>query len=324
MIDYQHFLSLLPNTPLAPWLETLPEKLARACSPNKHGRLPEWEQILASLPCMKAKFIDLNDAQIRLGKPDELTFPEIQTLEQSLRALHPWRKGPFNLFGIEIDTEWHSDWKWARLAQAIEPLQSRRILDVGCGSGYHGLRMLGDGAKQVIGIEPIMLYVVQFHAIRHFAPELPMDVLPLLLEDLPEDTKAFDTVFSMGVLYHQRSPIDHLLQLHGNLRPGGELVLETLILEGNDGRVLTPADRYAKMRNVWFIPDVATLQTWLKRSRFIEAKVVDITPTTIEEQRSTDWMQFESLVNFLDPNDPTRTIEGYPAPVRAILTAKAG
>jgi len=52
--------------------------------------------------------------------------------------------------------------------------------------------------------------------------------------------------------------------------------------------------------------------------------VVDVSPTTPDEQRTTDWMTFHSLKDFLDPDDPTRTIEGYPGPIRATLVGTAG
>ncbi|PMC22346.1 tRNA 5-methoxyuridine(34)/uridine 5-oxyacetic acid(34) synthase CmoB, partial [Klebsiella aerogenes] len=44
----------------------------------------------------------------------------------------------------------------------------------------------------------------------------------------------------MGVLYHRRSPLDHLWQLKDQLAPGGELVLETLVIEGDENTVLVP------------------------------------------------------------------------------------
>ena len=75
------------------------------------------------------------------------------------------------------------------------------------------------------------------------------------------------------------------------------------------------------MRNIWFIPSPATLATWLKRCGFRNVKLVDVNTASLEEQRSTDWMRFESLSDFLDPRDRSRTLEGYPAPRRAILTA---
>lgn len=73
------------------------------------------------------------------------------------------------------------------------------------------------------------------------------------VEQLPL-IKAFDTVFSMGVLYHRKSPIEFLQQLKSQLRPGGELMLETLVVEGDENTVLMTGDRYAQMRNVWFYP----------------------------------------------------------------------
>ncbi|TAN49445.1 MAG: tRNA 5-methoxyuridine(34)/uridine 5-oxyacetic acid(34) synthase CmoB [Methylococcaceae bacterium] len=247
---------------------------------------------------------------------------QYSAIEQALRQLHPWRKGPYCLHGIHIDTEWRSDWKWQRLAPHIAPLTGKLVLDVGCGNGYHCWRMLGAGARRVIGVDPTLLSVMQFQAIKHFAGDHPVDVLPLSFDAVPPDLNAFDSVFSMGVLYHLRSPIDHLLGLKGCLKAGGQLILETLIIDGGPGQILVPADRYAKMRNVWFIPSPPTLQGWLQRCGFRHVRLIDVTPTRTAEQRSTDWMRFHSLADFLDPGDPSRTAEGLPAPTRAIFLAE--
>jgi len=323
MIDYKHLYKRLSAASFSPWLDVLANKITQELTTEKHGRLNEWLETLGELPAIKATEIALDQDTVSIGRHAAVSKSQHSQLETTLRKLHPWRKGPFDLFGIHIDTEWRSDWKWNRLKNDIQPLAGRQVLDVGCGSGYHCWRMLGAGAKQVIGIEPTMLYVMQFHAVKHFTDNLPIDVLPQSLEDLPGNLRAFDSVFSMGVLYHRRSPIDHLFKLHSCLRPGGELILETLVIEGQSGKLLMPEGRYAKMRNVWFIPDIPTLMTWLKRSRFNDIKLIDVTPTTTEEQRRTNWMNFESLSDFLDPVDPTKTIEGHPAPLRATLTAKA-
>ena len=132
---------------------------------------------------------------------------------------------------------------------------------------------------------------------------------------------AFDTVFSMGVLYHRKSPLDHLSQLRAQLVNGGELVLETLVVDGDENTVLVPMDRYAKMKNVYFIPSVAALIHWLQKSGFKNVRCVDVAVTSLEEQRKTDWLENESLIDFLDPNDHSKTIEGYPAPKRAVILA---
>ncbi len=203
----------------------------------------------------------------------------------------------------------------------ISSLAGRTVLDVGCGSGYHMWRMLGAGARLVVGIDPMQLFLCQFEAVRKLlGNDQRAHLLPLGIEQLPE-LKAFDTVFSMGVLYHRRSPLDHLFQLKNQLVSGGELVLETLVVEGDDQQVLVPGERYAQMRNVYFIPSTGALKNWLEKCGFVDVKIVDYSVTSTGEQRRTDWMTSESLAEFLDPNDPGKTIEGYPAPLRAVLVA---
>ena len=273
------------------------------------------------MPDYSADSISLNQSSVSVAGAT-LSDEQHDALKAQLKGLHPWRKGPFNLFGVEIDTEWHSDWKWDRLAEHIEPLNGRKVLDVGCGSGYHCWRMRGAGAELVIGIDPTPLFITQFFSLQKYIQDPYVTVLPMGIEHLPAKMQAFDTTFSMGVLYHRRSPFDHLIELRDSLRPGGELVLETLVIDGKDGEVLVPEDRYARMGNVWFLPSSAALQNWLKKVGFSDIKLIDESTTTIEEQRSTEWMTFYSLEQFLDPDDHSKTIEGYPAPKRAIISAK--
>ena len=125
----------------------------------------------------------------------------------------------------------------------------------------------------------------------------------------------------MGVLYHRQSPFEHLITLRDSLKQGGELVLETIVIDGGLGEVLVPEGRYAQMRNVWFLPSCETLMSWLRKCWFADVRLIDVTPTTIEEQRSTDWMTFHSLKDFLDGENPQLTVEGHPAPKRAVITA---
>jgi len=236
--------------------------------------------------------------------------------------LHPWRKGPLSLGGLNIDTEWRSDCKWDRAAPHLS-LNGHRVLDIGCGNGYFGLRMLGAGAKLVVGIDPTMLFVMQWLACRHFSGDIPNYVLPLGIEDLPEIPVSFDTIFSMGVLYHRRDPVHHLARIHSMLEKGGStMVLETLVLpKGREQELLIPEGRYARMPNVWAIPGTKRLLSWVIEAGFTEGEVVDITATSTSEQRATDWMRFESLEQALDPMNPLQTVEGLPAPVRAIVIA---
>lgn len=311
------------DTPLAAWAERLPAQIERGLSPQRYGDLPRWQAALDALPDIAVDRVNLDGSAVGAIAAQPLSATLREALEQALQGLHPWRKGPFDLFGVHIDTEWRSDWKWDRIAGELSPLAGRRVLDVGCGSGYHCWRMLGAGAMEVIGIDPTPLFVLQFRAIQRYLRQPGIDVLPLAMQDVPPGLRAFDTVFSMGILYHRRSPLDHLLDLRDSLRPGGELVLETLVIEGDEGATLVPPGRYARMGNVWFLPSPATLLTWLRKLRFRDARLVDVSVTSTEEQRRTAWMRFNSLADFLDPADPSRTVEGYPAPRRAVVIATA-
>lgn len=322
MIDYQPFLEQLRGAGLNRWAEQLSTTLPDLLRVERHGDLAGWYAALQALPDWPVAEIVLDRNTVKIGgaKP---AAEQQQLLQDTLMALHPWRKGPFELFGTHIDTEWRSDWKWSRLQSHISPLAGRRVLDVGCGNGYHCWRMRGAGAELVVGIDPTLLFVMQFAAIQRYVGDARVGVLPLGIEQLPPKLRFFDTVFSMGVLYHRRSPFDHLLELREALRPGGELVLETLVIDGRAGEVLVPDDRYARMNNVWFIPSTATLKNWLKKVGFKNAQVANVAATTTEEQRATQWMTFQSLAQCLDPGDSSRTVEGYPAPRRAVIVATA-
>lgn len=319
---FGQLLTELDNTDQSKWAEVIRAQLAHRFDNNPHGDLDRWQSAMDSLPDIPDATAELNASAITLGSPHVLSVSQQETLESGLRGLMPWRKGPFDFFGVHIDTEWRSDWKWDRVSPYLSDLSGRHILDVGCGSGYHCWRMLGDGAKRVVGIDPGLLFMFQFLSVKRYLGNVPVDLLPIRMEDLPEGLEAFDTTFSMGVLYHRRSPLDHLLELKGTLRRGGELVLETLVVEGPEGHSLMPEDRYGQMRNVWFLPSCDTLLRWLDRTGFRNARVVDVSETTTGEQRSTDWMRFNSLQDFLDPEDLTKTIEGYPGPLRATIIAE--
>lgn len=308
---------------LAPFSAALNEILTAAdehC--RRHGRYDEWLACVEQLPAVTPSSVDSNTDAIRIGRTSDCSEKQRRRMEELLQGLHPWRKGPFDLFGIRLETEWRSDWKWNRFRDAILPLAGRTVLDVGCGSGYHCWRMRGAGAAEVVGIDPSLLFCMQFRAVQHYVQDKHVHFWPVAIDALPASMPCFDTIFSMGVIYHRRDPLAHLRHLQGLLLPGGELVLETLVVEGDAETCLTPDNRYAKMGNVRCIPSVAMAEKWLGRCNFRDVRTVDVSTTSTEEQRSTDWMRFESLPDYLDPGNPARTVEGYPAPKRAIFIAR--
>ena len=318
---HQRLFELLGQSSMSSWAEYLQVQIDEKYARANHGNLPEWFAILDELPVFANKAVEWGDGLRFTG--NFVDDNGLSVTHDLLQQLCPWRKGPFHIDDLHIDTEWHSDWKWQRLQGHIDSLKDRKILDIGCGNGYYLWQMLGQGAALAVGIDPFWLFVIQYWAMHHFAPDaLPAWVLPFGVDELPEQLPYFDTVFSMGVLYHRRSPFEHLAQLQELLRPGGQLVLETLIIDGVRGEVLVPSGRYAKMRNVWFIPSALELEAWLKRVGWENIRCVDKTHTSVLEQRSTAWMHFESLPDFLDPQDSSKTIEGYPAPLRAVFIAE--
>lgn len=312
---------LLDELDLAKWRPALIDEVSARLSPGAHGDLAAWLDHLEGLPS-----VPFGNAVLDADAPGvsdlRLTDEDEAAVRASLLGLSPWRKGPFTIGPIAVDAEWQSFMKWRRLEPLLDDVAGARVLDVGCGNGYYALRLVGRGARTVIGIDPTLLYVLQFEAVRHFIGDIHAAVLPLRLSELPSQSRAFDVVLSMGVLYHTRAPIDHLRELRDALAPGGRLLLETLVLPGDEARSVTPEARYARMKNVWHLPSIAELTTWLARAGFRDVEVGDIGETSTDEQRATPWMRFESLAEAIDPNDPSLTTEGWPRPRRAVLSAR--
>ena len=316
----------LDSAGLGSLAEPLTERARHIYQSNPHGDRKKWQRISAQLAEIDASCHDFNQPAIRIGDARDCDDQTRAHIKRLLLQLKPWRKGPFDLFGLAIDSEWRANRKWARLTEKISCLRERRVLDVGCGNGYYLWRMLGQGARIALGIDPTQLFIAQFDALKTYCRDAPVFILPLKSEQFPVDNHAhgaaFDTVFSMGVLSHRREPHAHVRELMGFVRRGGELIIETLVVDGDADTILEPADCYAKMRNVYSIPSPLMLEAWLRQSGAADIQLLDVSTTSTDEQRVTEWMQFESLSDFLDAKDPSKTIEGHPAPQRAIFCCK--
>ena len=285
---------------------------------RQNPQAQQWQYHLDNAPKFPTKKIDLTQDIITIGDKSELTDSEHEQVMAPFKAMTPWRKGPYKMFGALIDSEWQCQLKFNRLSPHLPDLSQKTVLDIGCNSGYFSFRLAGLNAKKVIAIDPTTLYFFQFHLLNSYAQVQTIEYLPIGFEDLTEAHMS-DIILNMGILYHHPNPIDCLTISKKQLTENGILFLETLIIDDKRDISLTPTDRYAGMKNVYHIPSIPLLTKWLKDTGFSSIEILDISTTTPIEQRSTPWSSPHSLKNVL--TDTGLTIEGYPGPRRALIKA---
>lgn len=269
-----------------------------------------------------AQYVALDRDRVTIGAMHELSQHEQERLRAMLVALIPWRKGPFRFYGIDIDAEWRSDFKWNRILELGSPsLKGRRILDVGANNLYYVYRMAAADPEFVLAIDPMPRYYFHAELQRRFVPGLPVAFELFGIEDLSPYANFFDTVFCMGILYHRRNPMESLELLSRVLRPGGELFLEGVTIDGEGSYFLFPEDRYMKARGYWFIPTAEAFVNMVRRGGFADVELLLEHKLSADEQHRTPWSIYESLEHFLDSEDSSKTVEGYPAPNRAYIRA---
>lgn len=255
-----------------------------------------------------------------VGSRADLSDDEYELIIETAKKLIPWRKGPFKIFGLEIDSEWQSNIKY-NLIRPYFDLKDKIVADIGCNNGYYMFRMLEDKPKRLVGFDPSPLTLHQFEFINHFVKSNIIYEM-LGVEHLEAYSHKFDFIFMLGVLYHRADPIGTLKSLSRGLNSKGEIIIDTFMIDGDEELCLTPNKRYSKIPNIYFIPTIPALKNWLLRAGFENIEVIATTITSIEEQRKTIWSFDESLDDFLDKNDKTKTVEGYPAPKRVYVKAR--
>ncbi len=281
---------------------------------------PWYNQLLKIFELEKGNLkVDYGDC-FSIGRRENLTKQEFALIEETAKNLIPWRKGPFNLFGLEIDSEWQSNIKY-NLIRPHFNLKDKVVADIGCNNGYYMFRMLKDKPKRVVGFDPSPLTLHQFEFINHFVKS---DIIYEMLgvEHLEYYNHKFDFIFMLGVLYHRPDPIGTLKSLAKGLNTKGEIIIDTFMIDGEDEICLTPNKRYSKIPNIYFIPTIPALKNWLTRAGFENIELIATTITTNEEQRKTEWSFDQSLEDFLDSEDSSKTVEGYPAPKRVYMKAR--
>ncbi len=285
-------------------------------------RWAPWREAASLVADFPAKDFSVQDGAVVIGRPDELDAARKLALKQALDAFRPWKKGPFTIYGQAIDSEWRSDMKWSRVLPRLGSIQGEVIADIGCHNGYFMYRMLESGAKTVVGFEPVPVHYFNYQLLQTLAPT-PSAAFELFgVEQIDHFPETFDTIFCMGILYHHTDPVGLLRKMRSALRPKGRVIIDCQGIAGADPVALTPSGRYAGAGGVWFLPTLSCLQNWIRRAGYGQQEVLYSAPLSTDEQRATDWAEVKSLADFLDPEDPSLTREGYPAPYRHFISAR--
>lgn len=284
---------------------------------------PHWSELrkLQRAPAfseLRAESITLTGDAVAATLP---SFADISHLATLCKKLAPWRVGPYQLGSLTIDSEWRSQIKWERIAPLLGETSGKRIADIGASNGYFLFKLLQGGPELALGFDPIDRCWLQFSVLQHLIRDPRLGFVPTGLITLEAFPEFFDIVLCMGVIYHQRDPFMACKRLYQSIRPGGRVILESLTINEPGSHLLVPKERYAKMRNAWIIPTPEALESLLLRAGFTDTRIYRFGPVTTSEQRRTEWAPYESLADFLDPQDSSRTIEGYPAPHSAAVVA---
>lgn len=320
MLEY-----LLPYKKKIKWDELLKLKNERD-SWWKRESSKRWLLEEKDLPFPKGPYKTIfKNSAIEVGSEDSFSDNnQREVLKESAKKLIPWKKGPFKLFHLDIDAEWRSDLKWDRLEKSLLPLKDKVVLDIGCNNGYFLFKMAEQTPRLALGIDPVLQIQAQFSFLQNYikAPNIHFEMFGV--EHLNLFEEMFDTIFYMGIIYHHRHPIAQLIDIRKALKPGGQVILETIGIPGEDSIALFPEGRYARMGNVWFVPTLSCFINWAKKAKFIDVEVICDSDLSSEEQRLTKWCPppFQSLNDSLDKDNPNLTIEGHPAPRRFLLSAR--
>ena len=317
------YLSLLPQTARCDEIAAIRRKRLEWAGQDKKGFL-RYRKPCERLASFKARHIDCDGDVVTIGLGDERTEGERKMIREDLQAFMPWRKGPFSVFGIDIDAEWRSERKWRRLLPVLPDLADKVVADIGCNNGYYMFRMAPFHPRLVLGLEPTLQHYYCFNGLNAMAGFGNLHTDLLGVEHLSLFPACFDVIFLMGIIYHRPSPIDVLKDVYAALLPGGTLILESQAIPGDEPMALFPEKTYAKVPGTYFVPTGVCLRNWMQRAGFADVKIFCSHPMSPAEQRRTDWMVFESYNDFLDPGDPSLTVEGYPAPYRVFLSGRKG
>ena len=292
---------------------------------QKYLSNPHWNAARAlfeKLPVVESLEIDLDTDSISIQSQHPLTLAQEQIIEEATTSVIPWRKGPFSLFHQDIDSEWRSQRKWHRISPHLDQVKGKRVIDIGGNNGYFAFRLIPQHPSLILNIDPSARCYYQFELLQRYIQEPRVQYELFGVDDCHMFPRFFHIALFMGIIYHCRSPLDSLQQVLECLTPGGQIIFESMAVPGEQPTALCVPDRYAKMRNAWFVPTSSWMCAWAKTAGFTDVELVSVERLTPEEQRRTELSPYESLKDYLNPDNHEFTIEGHPAPLRAVVVGR--
>lgn len=280
-------------------------------------QLADYADIFTA-PVRVAHYKNFCGDAITIGTAAELNRDEQKKLSQHCHRFKPWKKGPWSLFGIDIDAEWRSNLKWQRLK--LNNLHGKKIADLGCHNGYFMFKLTTLNPSLVVGFEPNPRCYFNFHFLQRYAQIANIYFEPFGVAHLDNYPAYFDLVLCLGILYHHTDPIAILRHIHHSLAKGGRVIIDCQGINTASPMLLLPARRYAGATGIWYLPSPAALTHWLQRTNFHHLDFFYQDYLSPDEQRRTAWADIPSLADFINHKQHT-TIEGYPAPWRMYVTA---
>ncbi|KAI9301399.1 S-adenosyl-L-methionine-dependent methyltransferase [Cunninghamella echinulata] len=117
--------------------------------------------------------------------------------------------------------------EWPALQKLLPDFKNKRVLDIGCGYGWHCFYCIEQGASSVVGIDPSlkMLQVAESKkAEKGISVNNQITFQQLQMEDMDFEKNSFDVVIS-SLAFHYTMDFDLVVKkINDFLQPGGQLV----------------------------------------------------------------------------------------------------
>jgi tRNA (mo5U34)-methyltransferase len=175
---------------------------------------------------------------------------DAQDLQAQVDALAPWFHNLHLRGGVQTAPDHpfgdFPAFKWAQIGPHVPAdLAGWSVLDIGCNAGFYAFELARRGASvTAIDMDPHYLRQARWAA-RELGLDDRIEFRQMQVYDLARESRRYDLVWLMGVLYHLRHPLLALDIVRRRTRR--QMVLQTMTMPG-DAVAQVPADVGIKER----------------------------------------------------------------------------